>query len=147
MKLEVPQPPHVTLWHNDDCSKSRRAQELLAMTDCEIELYDYLADPPSVERLQELLVWLGKPAEAIARTKEAAWSELGLAEADGATILEALSRQPALIQRPIAVVAANHEAVIGRPPEMVLKLLIPKLPKGMDPNELMRMAMQGKLPT
>lgn len=150
MELSVPRPPKITLWHHPSCSKSRRAQELLGLTDAEVELYDYQAEPPSAERLKELLARLGtKKAHQLARKKEAAWAVLiegGLVEDDDDAVIAALSRQPALIERPIAVAPELGEAIVGRPPELVLKLLIPKLPDGTSAEQLMRMALQGKLP-
>ena len=135
MELTVPTAPKITLWHNPKCSKSRRALELLEMTDCEVEIYDYQADPPSPEKLRELLGWLGvgtapMAAKQLARKKEAAWTEQGLEHLDDDALVAALCQNPALIERPIAVAAENAEAIVGRPPELVLKLLIPKLPEG-----------------
>jgi arsenate reductase len=151
MELVLPQTPKITLWHNPDCSKSRRALELLELTECEVELFDYLATPPTPDQLSQLLAWLGSGCEPLAahrlaRKKEARWNELGLEGADDATVIAALSANPALIERPIAVAPEHGEALIGRPPERVLKLLIPKPPAGMNPEDMLRMALQGRLP-
>lgn len=145
-ELRVPSPPKITLWHAPDCSASRRARELLELTDCELELVEPIDHPPTVEQLRELAGWLGRGPEHLARTKEPAWAALGLAEAPAEAILQALGQHPELIQRPIAFAAEHGEAVVGRPPELVLRLLIPKLPAGQSPELLLRQALQGRLP-
>jgi arsenate reductase len=55
------------------------------------------------------------------RTGEAVYSELGLASANGAELLDAIVAHPVLLERPIFV--HDGRAVIGRPPERVLELL------------------------
>lgn len=111
------------LYHNPRCSKSRGALELLRERGIEPEIVAYLEQPPSPVELKTLLRKLGLPARALLRTGETEYAELGLAdEALGEdALVEAMSRHPRLIERPILV--AGDRAVIGRPPERVLELL------------------------
>ncbi len=111
------------LYHNPRCSKSRGALELLRERGIEPEALVALEQPPSPVELKALLRKLGLPARALLRTGEAEYAELGLAhEALGEdALVEAMSRHPRLIERPILV--AGDRAVIGRPPERVLELL------------------------
>lgn len=110
------------VWHNPRCSKSRGALELLAEHGIEPEVVRYLDTAPTRAELEDVLVKLGTDdPRAIVRTGEARYRELGLADADRDTLLDALAANPVLIERPIVVLGGR--AVIGRPPEKVLDLL------------------------
>lgn len=111
------------LYHNPRCSKSRQALELLRERGVEPELVHYLEHPPSTEALQTLLQQLGMTPRALLRRGESEYKELGLADPalSDTQIIEALSRHPRLIERPIAV--RGDRATVGRPPENVLALL------------------------
>ena len=79
--------------------------------------------PPTVAELRNLLRALGLGARDLLRTSEAAYTERGLADSAlcDTALLEAMTAEPRLIQRPIAV--SGQHAVLGRPPEKVLELL------------------------
>ena len=82
----------------------------------------YLDDPPSVEDLRSLMELLRiDDPRAMMRTGEAVYSELGLAEASEGDLLEAITQNPILLERPIFV--RGGKAVIARPAERVLELL------------------------
>ena len=110
-------------FHNPRCSKSRGALELLRERGIEPEIVAYLDEPPSPADLRELLRKLGLSARALLRTGEPEYRELGLDDEalSGDRLIEAMSRHPRLIERPVFVV--GDRAVIGRPPERVLELL------------------------
>ena len=55
------------------------------------------------------------------RTGEPVYAELALADQEGDALLQAISRHPILLERPIFVV--GDRAVIARPPERLLELL------------------------
>jgi arsenate reductase len=55
------------------------------------------------------------------RTGESRYRELGLASASAEELIEAMTRYPELIQRPVVIWA--DRAVIARPPELLLPLL------------------------
>lgn len=115
---------NATIYHNPRCSKSRATLALLEQHGVAVEAIDYLANPPTVQRLHELLVMLNLPAPGIVRFGETLAKELDLATDDARTPaqwLELLHAHPILIERPIVVIGAR--AVIGRPPENVLGLL------------------------
>ena len=112
----------VTIWHNPRCSKSREALALLRSRGIEPNIRLYLEQPPSVEELRAAVALLGAPALTLARTREAAFRDAGLTTASGEeALLAALSRTPALIERPF--VLTETAAVVGRPPEAVLTIL------------------------
>ncbi|PIE23190.1 MAG: arsenate reductase (glutaredoxin) [Planctomycetota bacterium] len=114
----------LTLWFHAACSKSRKARELLAARELELELFEYQVTPPTREQLEELLCKLDEEdPRKMARAKEALFSELGLDDADRDAVLDALVAHPELIERPIAVL--GDKAIIARPPERALELLLP----------------------
>ncbi len=112
----------VRIYHNQRCSKSRAACQLIAEQGVDAEIVDYLATPPNREELRALLKMLGmRPAELL-RRGEAVFKEnyAGRSLSDEEW-LDALVAHPILIERPIVV--RGDRAVLGRPPEKVLELL------------------------
>jgi arsenate reductase len=113
-----------TLFHNPRCSKSRGALELLEQRGVQPAIVRYLDTPPDADTLRELLRLLGLPARALLRKGEAEYTEMKLEDPalDDEALIAAMVAHPRLIERPIFV----HEgrAVIGRPPERVLELLV-----------------------
>ncbi|HEY8494015.1 MAG TPA: ArsC/Spx/MgsR family protein [Myxococcota bacterium] len=107
------------LLHNPRCSKSRAARALLEERGVTFVERRYLEEPLTLEELRELARRLGRPAREWARRNEAAWTLP--ADADDAAVLEAMAKEPILIERPILV--RGRRAVVGRPPERVLELL------------------------
>ena len=112
-----------TIWHNNRCSNSRGALALLQEAGADIEVIDYLQDPPDPATLRQLLDEMGMPARDLLRSKEAAYAELGLAEKldDEVALIEAMVMHPALINRPIVRTAKG--TALCRPPEAVRALL------------------------
>jgi arsenate reductase len=55
------------------------------------------------------------------RTGEPVYAELGLADKPASEVLDAITRHPILLERPIFV--TGDRAVIARPPERLLELL------------------------
>ena len=113
----------VTFYHNPRCSKSREALRLLRAHDVDLDVVEYLKTPLSLPELENLLHKLEIEPEALMRRQEPAWREAGLDQPGvGRTVLlEALAREPRLMERPVAVCGAR--AVIGRPPTSVLQIL------------------------
>ena len=110
-----------TLYHNPRCSKSRAALALLREHGVEPQIVEYLRTPQSVGELKALFKKLGiKPAEVV-RKGEAEYKALADKNLTDAEWLNAIAEHPILLERPIAV--RGERAVIGRPPENVLKLL------------------------
>lgn len=117
----------LVLWFNPRCGTCTRALELLRARGREPELRRYLEDPPSVEELRELLVKLGLPPHAIARTREDEYQALRLSERTPPDeMLQALARHPRIIERPIVI--RGDRAVVARPAERVLEIIEPESP-------------------
>ncbi|HEL4234813.1 arsenate reductase (glutaredoxin) [Stenotrophomonas geniculata] len=111
----------VTIWHNPACSNSRGALKLIRDAGFEPEVIEYLGDPPDVATLRQVLAESGLSARDLVRSKEAQFAELGLQDADDASLLAAMAEHPRLINRP--VVRTPKGTRLCRPPETVLEVL------------------------
>jgi arsenate reductase (glutaredoxin) len=113
----------VTIYHNPKCAKSRATLKLLEARGIRPIIIEYLKTPPSRTELAGLVQLLGIEPRALLRAKEPEFKQAGLAnpKLSDAAILQAMTEHPKLIERPIVV--AGKKAVLGRPPENVLKIL------------------------
>ena len=111
----------ITIYHNPRCSKSRTTLKLIQDAGFEPEIIEYMKTPPTPETLKALLKKLGMTAGELVRRNETAFKEAGLEEADDDALVQAMSREPRLIQRPIVV--QGQQARLGRPPEAALEIL------------------------
>lgn len=111
-----------TIYHNPRCSNSREALRLLEESGETIEVIKYLENPPSKEELTQLIELLDiKPIELV-RTKENEWKEhFKDKELSDDQIIAAMVKFPKLIERPIAI--KGTQAIVGRPPKLVLNIL------------------------
>jgi arsenate reductase len=113
---------HITIWHNPRCSKSRASLALLEENGVTPEQVLYLETPPSKDQITQTLSYLNAKAIDIMRTTEPTFKTLNLSkDLDELVLIEAMVNNPILIERPIVI--AGNQAVIGRPPENVLRLL------------------------
>ena len=112
----------VQIWHNPRCSKSRNALALLEEEGVNAEVVKYLETPHSTQEIKALLKMLNIDARALMRTKEEIYKELNLrAEEDEEKLIEAMVKNPRLIERPIVI--KDGKAAIGRPIENITELL------------------------
>ncbi len=111
------------IYHNPRCSKSRQTLELIQSKGIEPTVIEYLKTPPSAQELDSILKKLDLEPQAITRTKEKTYAELGLKDKalNRQEMIQALVENPILIERPIVVNIGK--AAIGRPPEKVLEIL------------------------
>lgn len=110
------------IWHNNRCSKSRNALQLLEEKNVDVEIVNYLETPPTKAELKEVLTKLDMKAEQIIRKGEAAYKEnFKGKELSEAEWIDAMIAYPKLIERPIVI--KGDKAVVGRPPENVLDLV------------------------
>lgn len=114
----------LTLWHNQRCSKSRGACDLLTEAGATFDEKRYLDDPPTTRELDDVLTALGMEPWDLARMGESVAKELGLKTMahDRGEWIKLMAANPILIERPI-LVTKDGRAVVGRPPENVLSLL------------------------
>jgi arsenate reductase len=112
----------IQLLHNPRCSKSRQALALLEDRGVQLDIIRYLETPLSLDELKTLAEKLEQPVSDMIRRKEPEYKEAGLTkDSSDDEILTAIARFPKLMERPIAI--RGNRAIIGRPPENVLKLL------------------------
>ncbi|MDP6869761.1 MAG: ArsC/Spx/MgsR family protein [Candidatus Poseidoniaceae archaeon] len=104
------------LYHNPRCSKSRQAHAILTARGIEFEDYRYLEVGISKEDIGIL-----SNLPNVVRTNEKEFQNSKDDLADAKIVAKLLLSTPKLLQRPILV--SNHEAVIGRPPDLITKLL------------------------
>ncbi len=114
----------ITIYHNNNCSKSRSTLAILEEKQLSFTVVDYLNNPPSPKTLCHLAKIMGKSALDIMRTKEALFQELGLDNGShsDAELFQIMSDNPKLIERPIVIVD-DSKAIIARPPELVYEIL------------------------
>jgi arsenate reductase len=113
----------VKIYHNPRCSKSRATLALLQDNGIEPEVVEYLKAAPSKKEIKELLSMLEMEPRDLMRKGEAPYKDENLSDDSKteAQLIEAMTRHPILIERPIVV--ANGKARIGRPPEQVLEIV------------------------
>ena len=110
------------LLHNPQCSKSRAALAMLIEHGVEFSVREYLSEPLDREELDSLHALLGAHPREWVRTGEAQWGQSGLdLGSEAGLILDAIADSPVLLQRPILI--RGEQAVIGRPPTLLLGLL------------------------
>jgi arsenate reductase len=112
------------VYFNPACSKCRTTQAILAERGVDADYVRYLDTAPSRQDLERVLALLGfEDPRQMMRTGEPVYRELGLADASRDELLEAMTANPILIERPIVIM--GDKAVIARPAERVLEILEP----------------------
>jgi arsenate reductase len=113
----------VTIYHNPACGTSRNTLAMIRQSGEEPEVIEYLKNPPSRERLVELIGAMGISVRALLRENGTPYVELGLADAKWSDdqLLDFMLAYPILINRPIVVTAKGTR--LCRPSEAVLDLL------------------------
>jgi len=114
-------PEKISLYHNPRCSKSRAALALLREHGVEPDIIEYLQTPPTAAQLKALLKKLGLKAVEVVRKGEDEYQRYAKKDLTEMDWIDAIAEHPILLERPIVV--RGDRAVIGRPPEAVLKLL------------------------
>jgi arsenate reductase (glutaredoxin) len=112
----------VTIYHNPNCGTSRNVLAMIRQSGEEPVVIEYLKNPPSRERLKELIQAMGIPLRALLREK-GTHAELGLENPKwlDEQLLDFMMAHPILINRPIVVTPKGVK--LCRPSETVLDLL------------------------
>ena len=113
----------VTIYHNPNCGTSRNVLAMIRQGGEEPVIVEYLKNPPSRERLKELIKTMGISVRALLREKGTPYAELGLADPKWSDeqLLDFMMAHPILINRPIVVTPKGVK--LCRPSEMVLDIL------------------------
>ena len=114
---------NVKIYHNPRCSKSRQALQIIKDRGIEPKVIEYLKEPLEKSELENIAKSLGVRPKEFVRKNEAEFKDNNLVtkmEKDG-DLFEAMAKFPKIMERPIII--SDLGAVIGRPPENVLKVL------------------------
>jgi arsenate reductase len=112
----------LTIYHNPKCSKSRETLALLRAHRVEPRIIEYLKTPPTAAELRSIVSKLGIRPEQLVRKGEPVYkSNYAGRSLSDAEWIEAMVKDPILIERPIVV--AGRKAAVGRPPDRVLTLI------------------------
>ena len=112
----------ITIYHNSRCRKSRETLQILVDNNLEFKVIEYLKVQLSKTQIETLINKLGIDPIELVRRNEDVWKQNYKGkELSGGKIIQILSENPKLIERPI--VELNDKAIIGRPPENVLKII------------------------
>jgi arsenate reductase len=116
-------PEKIIVYQKPSCTKCRTTLKLLTEEGVDFDAVNYYEESLTPELFKELLGKLGMRARDVLRKDEAVYRELGLGKSDISDdeLIVLMVAHPDLIQRPIVV--RGNEAVLGRPPENVKKLL------------------------
>ena len=109
------------IYHNSFFSKSRCCLAFLNEKNANVEIIDYLKNPPSIDEIKDILRKLNIPAIELVRKNEPIWKENKKENMTENDIIELLHTFPKLIERPIVI--DGEKAIIARPPEKILEWL------------------------
>jgi arsenate reductase (glutaredoxin) len=113
----------VTIYHNPACRTSRNVLAMLRASGEEPEVIEYLKEPPSAERLKELLAEMGMTPRQLLRRKGTPYDELGLDDPKWSDeeLIALMLAHPILIERPILVTPKG--TIVARPSERALEVM------------------------
>jgi arsenate reductase len=113
----------VVIYHNPKCGTSRNVLALLQEKGLQPQVVEYVKAGWTREQLEGLLARMKASPRDVLRVNGTNAEALGLtaAEATDKQLLEAMVREPILVNRPI--VATPKGAALCRPAERVLELL------------------------
>lgn len=112
----------VTIYHNPNCSTSRKVLGWLTDKGIQPRVIEYLKTPPSAAELKRILKQMNAKPHDILRRKGDAYEALGDASKLSAdALIGKMVEQPVLIERPIVV--TDKGAVLCRPPEKVWEIV------------------------
>lgn len=109
----------VTIFHNPNCSTSRKVLGWLKEKGIDAKIVEYLKTPPSAADLKRVLKLMGGAKAAdILRRKGEAYETLGdVSKLKDDELIAKMVEEPVLIERPIVI--TEKAAVLCRPPERV----------------------------
>ena len=107
-----------TIWHNPNCSTSRKTLDILRESGADVNVVEYLKTPPSRGELARLYRAAGmRPHQGLRMREEGA---AAIAEDDDA-VLDAMMANPRLIERPL--VETDKGVALARPQDKVRESL------------------------
>jgi arsenate reductase len=112
-----------TIFHNPMCGTSRKTLDILRQSGRDINVREYLKDPPTRDELKAIYDRAGILPRDGLRAKEPLAAELGLTRPDVSDdeILDAMVEHPILIERPL--VETEKGVRLCRPQDKVREIL------------------------
>lgn len=113
----------VTIYHNPACGTSRNTLAMIRQAGEEPEVIEYLKQPPTRDKLVELIAAMGISPCDLLRRKGTPYDELGLDNPKWSDdeLIDFMIAHPILINRPIVVTEKGVR--LCRPSEAVLEIL------------------------
>ena len=111
----------IKIYHNNQCSKSRQCLTLLHNNTEQVQVIDYLNNPPTEAEIEELLQLLDIAPLDLIRKNEPIWKEFSGKKMSDKELVKLLATYPKLIERPIVIM--DNKAIIARPPELIFQWL------------------------
>ena len=114
---------NITIYHNPRCGTSRNTLELINNTGQEVEVIEYLKNPPSKETLQQLVKDSGLAIRDFMRQKEAIYQENDLDNPKWSDdeLIDWMVKEPILMNRPVVVTPKGTR--LCRPKEILFEIL------------------------
>ena len=118
----------IKFYHNPRCSKSRQALKLISSQNITLKIIKYLDEGISKLDLENIFNMLEIDKNNFLRKNEKSFKDLNINLNTISTdqLIKLIIENPIIIQRPLAIKYEKDvfiDAIIGRPPEMVLNLL------------------------
>jgi arsenate reductase (glutaredoxin) len=113
----------VTIYHNPNCGTSRNTLAMIRNAGIEPVVIEYLNDPPSRAQIAKMIRDAGLSVRQALRDKQGRLADLGLDDPglSDDELLDAMMRQPILINRPFVIAPLGTR--LCRPSELVLDIL------------------------
>jgi len=116
------------IYHNPRCSKSRKALELISSQNFKLQIVKYLQSGILKKDLEDIFKITKFDINNFIRKKDQSFKDLkvDINELSTDQVINLILENPVIIERPILIKYENDvlvDAIIGRPPEFVLKLL------------------------
>ena len=109
---------NVTFYHNNRCSKSRQALELIEAADVSIRVVEYMKDPVTLSMLESILLALDYVPDQLLRKGEPDYkNHVKGKKLSNEELMALMCVYPKLIERPIAV--CEGKGIVARPPELI----------------------------
>ena len=112
----------IKIYHNNRCSKSRQALEIVNTLADEVEIIDYMKDQIGKNDLLQVLDELNMNPQDLLRKNEADYKNHVKGKSlNNDQIIDLMLKHPRLIERPIVIFEGR--AIVARPPEKVNNFL------------------------
>lgn len=113
----------VTIYHNPECGTSRNTLAMIRQSGVEPTVVEYLKNPPSRERIVELVSAAGITLRQAIRQKDTPYEALGLGDTNltDDALLDAIGENPVLLNRPFVETPVGTR--LCRPSKLVLDIL------------------------